>query len=115
MKTYEFVTIWRVAAPIDRVWNEIYHSRDWPAWWKGVESVVEVRKGDEIVSRAEDVSRKGAKRCRVTKGFFASLRLCGRLFVQSRSPLISAYRFAFPLMISIIRRSCSAGVRRVPG
>ena len=47
MKTYEFVTIWRVEAPIERVWNEIYQSKDWPMWWKGVESVVEVRKGDE--------------------------------------------------------------------
>ncbi len=47
MKTYNFVTIWRVKAPIERVWNEIYHSSDWPAWWKGVESVVEMRKGDE--------------------------------------------------------------------
>jgi hypothetical protein len=48
MKTYEFVTIWRVNAPLESVWNEIYHSREWPAWWKGVESVVEVHKGDEI-------------------------------------------------------------------
>jgi hypothetical protein len=47
MKAYEFVTIWRVAAPIERVWNEIYHSNDWPTWWKGVESVVESRKGYE--------------------------------------------------------------------
>lgn len=47
MKAYEFVTIWRVEAPIDRVWNEIYHSKHWPTWWKGVESVVEMRKGDE--------------------------------------------------------------------
>ena len=47
MKNYEFVTIWRVQAPIDRVWNEIYHSNAWPTWWKGVESVVEMRKGDE--------------------------------------------------------------------
>ena len=47
MKTYEFVTIWRVKAPIETVWNEIYHSTEWPKWWKGVESVVEVRKGDE--------------------------------------------------------------------
>ena len=46
MKTYKFVTIWRVMAPIESVWNEIYHSRDWPAWWKGVESVAEVRKGN---------------------------------------------------------------------
>lgn len=47
MKTYEFVTVWRVDAPIERVWNEIYHSQDWPTWWKGVESVVETLKGDE--------------------------------------------------------------------
>ena len=47
MKTYEFVTIWRVKAPLESVWNEIYHSDEWPTWWKGVESVVEVRKGDE--------------------------------------------------------------------
>jgi hypothetical protein len=47
MKTYNFVTIWRVKAPIENVWNEIYHSQDWPTWWKGVEAVLEVRKGDE--------------------------------------------------------------------
>ena len=48
MKTYEFVTIWRVNAPLESVWNEIYHSREWPTWWKGVESVVEVQKGDDL-------------------------------------------------------------------
>ena len=47
MKTYDFVTIWRVDAPLERVWKEIYRSKDWPTWWKGVESVVEVRKGDD--------------------------------------------------------------------
>jgi hypothetical protein len=47
MKTYDFVTIWRVRAPIESVWNEIYQSHDWPTWWKGVEKVVEVHKGDE--------------------------------------------------------------------
>ena len=47
MKTYGFVTIWRVRAPIESVWNEIYQSHDWPTWWKGVEKVVEVHKGDE--------------------------------------------------------------------
>lgn len=47
MNAYKFVTIWRVEAPIESVWNEIYHSDKWPKWWKGVESVVEVRKGDE--------------------------------------------------------------------
>lgn len=47
MADYEFVTIWRVKAPIQPVWNEIYHSEAWPKWWKGVESVVEISKGDE--------------------------------------------------------------------
>ena len=47
MKDYNFVTIWRVASPIESVWNEIYHSTDWPAWWRGVESVREMSKGDE--------------------------------------------------------------------
>ena len=47
MKTYEFNTIWRVKTPIENVWNEIHHSKQWPTWWKGVESVIEVRQGDE--------------------------------------------------------------------
>jgi hypothetical protein len=47
MKDYKFITIWRVEAPLEDVWNEIYHSLDWPKWWKGVENVVEVQKGDE--------------------------------------------------------------------
>jgi hypothetical protein len=47
MKDYKFITIWRVEAPLEDVWNEIYHSLDWPKWWKGVEDVVEVQKGDE--------------------------------------------------------------------
>lgn len=47
MKTYNFVTIWRVAAPLERVWEEIYRAKDWPTWWKGVESVVEMRKGSD--------------------------------------------------------------------
>lgn len=47
MKAYEFVTIWHVKAPIESVWHEIYHSELWPTWWKGVVSVVEVRKGGE--------------------------------------------------------------------
>jgi hypothetical protein len=47
VKDYNFITIWRVEAPLEDVWNEIYHSLDWPKWWKGVEDVVEVQKGDE--------------------------------------------------------------------
>src|ERR1051326_3490894 len=47
MKDYEFVTILRDKAPIESVWNEIYHSSDWPTWRKGVDSVSQTRRGDE--------------------------------------------------------------------
>ncbi len=47
MKAYEFVTIWRVSAPIETVWDEISHSQAWPSWWKGVERAVVVRQGDD--------------------------------------------------------------------
>jgi hypothetical protein len=45
---YRFVTIWKAEAPLEAVWNEIYHSERWPEWWKGVEEVVELKKGDDL-------------------------------------------------------------------
>ncbi len=47
-REYRFVTIWKAAAPLEAVWNEIYHSERWPEWWKGVEEVVELKKGDDL-------------------------------------------------------------------
>ncbi len=47
MADYAFVTTWRIEAPIERVWDAIYHADRWPSWWKGVESVVEVAAGDK--------------------------------------------------------------------
>jgi hypothetical protein len=46
MAEYAFVTAWQIEAPIDKVWDAIYHADRWPSWWKGVESVVEVTPGD---------------------------------------------------------------------
>jgi hypothetical protein len=46
MANYEFVTIWRVKAPIERVWELIYHSENWPEWWRGVEKVEKLKEGD---------------------------------------------------------------------
>jgi len=47
MSDYEFVSVWRLDAPIDSVWNEIKSSERWSEWWKGVISVVELKEGDE--------------------------------------------------------------------
>jgi uncharacterized protein YndB with AHSA1/START domain len=44
---YRFVTVWRVEAPIDAVWDAIYSSDRWPAWWGSVKRVVELSHGDE--------------------------------------------------------------------
>lgn len=44
--TYHFITRWQFRSPLERVWDEIYHSDDWPSWWKGVLSVERLRKGD---------------------------------------------------------------------
>src|SRR4030095_14411863 len=46
MADYEFLTIWRVKAPQQKVWDLIFHSEDWPSWWCGVEKVERLRGGD---------------------------------------------------------------------
>jgi uncharacterized protein YndB with AHSA1/START domain len=46
MANYEFVTVWRVKAPIEKVWELIYHPENWPEWWRGVEKVEKLKEGD---------------------------------------------------------------------
>jgi uncharacterized protein YndB with AHSA1/START domain len=46
MAEYAFTTVWRVESPIEEVWQAIYHSEEWPRWWKGVERVEELKEGD---------------------------------------------------------------------
>lgn len=45
MAKFAYVTQWRLEAPIAKVWDAIYHSERWPAWWKNVKSVEEVERG----------------------------------------------------------------------
>ena len=44
---YSFVTNWKLKAPLEDVWNAIYNSLEWPQWWHGVKSVIEIKKNDE--------------------------------------------------------------------
>lgn len=46
MTNYEFVTVWRFNAPIEKVWAEIKRSEHWNEWWKGVVRVIELKAGD---------------------------------------------------------------------
>jgi hypothetical protein len=45
MAEYHFVSTWQIQAPIDRVWEEIYHAERWPSWWKHVVGVHELEPG----------------------------------------------------------------------
>jgi hypothetical protein len=44
---YQFVTTWKVQAPLQRVWQLIYEQDKWPLWWKGVVKVETLQEGDE--------------------------------------------------------------------
>jgi uncharacterized protein YndB with AHSA1/START domain len=46
MADYQFVTIWKVPAPQQRVWDLILASDQWPSWWRGVEKVQTLKNGD---------------------------------------------------------------------
>ena len=46
MAQYTFVTQWEFPASRARVWDLVFHSEDWPKWWRGVEKVELVRAGD---------------------------------------------------------------------
>ena len=44
---YSFVTNWKLKVPLEDVWNAVYNSLEWPLWWRGVKSVIELQKNDE--------------------------------------------------------------------
>jgi len=47
MSDYQFLTTWRIDAPVVRVWKAIEDADAWPEWWKGVVSVVKLQDGAE--------------------------------------------------------------------
>ena len=46
MASYEFITVWRFNAPLEKVWEAIKRSESWHEWWKGVLRVEELKAGD---------------------------------------------------------------------
>ena len=47
MAEYRFLTTWLLESPREPVWEAIFDQRAWPAWWRGVEEVVELDPGEE--------------------------------------------------------------------
>lgn len=46
MAEYRFSTTWQVKAPLQTVWDILCHPDMWPHWWKGLEQIIEIEKGD---------------------------------------------------------------------
>lgn len=47
MINYSFVTIWKIEAPLEAIWQEIKKPEHWPEWWKGVLSCDVIEPGDD--------------------------------------------------------------------
>ena len=46
MAEYHLQTIWRIKAPLEKVYDAILNSLAWPEWWLGVENVEQTAAGD---------------------------------------------------------------------
>jgi hypothetical protein len=44
---YRFLTIWWTPAGSDRVWEVLADYAAWPTWWRGIQSVDVLRRGDD--------------------------------------------------------------------
>jgi len=67
MPRFEFATLWRFEAPLDAVWDAVYHSENWPQWWRGLTSVVRLSpEGSDVVGSVQRFTWKGALPYRLT-------------------------------------------------
>ncbi len=55
MTDYSFVTRWRVSAPVERVWDAVVRSEEWPQWWRAVTRVQVLAAGDPQTGIGRDV------------------------------------------------------------
>lgn len=53
---YDFLSVWLVGAPAERVWDAIYDVEGWPSWWQAVTHVREHdRAGGAEAGRVFDI------------------------------------------------------------
>lgn len=43
---YAFLTAWLIKAPVERVWDELYHVERWINWWEGLLAFEALSSGD---------------------------------------------------------------------
>ena len=46
MAEYHLLTIWRIQAPLEDVYDAIHNSLRWPDWWPGASKVEQIAAGD---------------------------------------------------------------------
>ena len=46
VRQYSFVTYWHLESRIERVWEALVATEQWPCWWRFVKAVIELEKGD---------------------------------------------------------------------
>jgi hypothetical protein len=57
---YFFITKWRLEAPLEKVWDAIYNSTEWPTWWKGVIDVKQIEFAKEGMNAVRQYTWKSA-------------------------------------------------------
>ncbi|MEM8487655.1 MAG: SRPBCC family protein [Bacteroidota bacterium] len=67
MADYTFLTTWHFNAPIERVWELIHNTSRWPIWWKAVQEVKEISRGDDAgIGSVKRFTWRGALPYRLT-------------------------------------------------
>lgn len=46
VNTYNFVTVWKIEAPLQQVWDAVSNIEELPSWWKAVVSTQVLDQGD---------------------------------------------------------------------
>jgi hypothetical protein len=46
MAAYSFTSTWRFHAPVERIFEALRRTEDWPQWWPSVEAVTKLAEGD---------------------------------------------------------------------
>lgn len=60
MGMYRFLTTWRLAAPVDEVWEALHDAATYPRWWPGFEDVEVLRAGaPDGVGRRVRITMRG--------------------------------------------------------
>lgn len=47
MPEYKFVTIWKISAPIEKVYQALHDTQDWSKWRSNIEKVETLERGDK--------------------------------------------------------------------